>query len=81
MLVFCRFGNFYELRRPVNAAPVHDVQHQAVKVDDPKNASANVGRWFRRLHAHGLIAKIPRTRRWKVTDYGRKVMGTHHVPA
>ena len=44
--------------------------------DDPKNASAKVGRCFRRLHAHGLIAKIPRTRRWRVTDYGRKVMGT-----
>jgi hypothetical protein len=51
-----------------------------------KRASAKVGRCFRRLHAHGLIAKIPRTRRWRVTDYGRKVMGTttylreHHFP-
>jgi hypothetical protein len=26
--------------------------------------------------AHGLIAKIPRTRRWRVTLYGRRVMGT-----
>ncbi|HRD96349.1 MAG TPA: hypothetical protein PLA97_08135 [Rubrivivax sp.] len=54
--------------------------------DDPKKASARVGRCFRRLHAHGLIAKIPRTPRWRVTDYGRKVMGTtmylreHHFP-
>jgi len=53
---------------------------------DPKKASAKVGRCFRRLPAHGLIAKIPRTRRWRVTDYGRKVMGTtvylreHHFP-
>ncbi len=53
---------------------------------DPKKASAKVGRCFRRLHAHGLIAKIPRTRRWRVTDYGRKVMATtmylreHHFP-
>ena len=37
-------------------------------------------------HAHGLIAKIPRTRRWRVTNYGRNVMGTslylreHHFP-
>jgi hypothetical protein len=36
--------------------------------------------------AHGLIAKIPRTRRWRVTRYGRQVMGTsvylreHHFP-
>jgi hypothetical protein len=54
--------------------------------DDPKKASAKVGRCFRRLHAHGLIAKIPRTRRWRVTDYGCKVVGTtmylreHHFP-
>jgi hypothetical protein len=53
--------------------------------DDPKKASAKVGRCFRRLHAHGLIAKIC-TRRWRVTHYGRNVMGTslylreHHFP-
>jgi hypothetical protein len=35
---------------------------------------------------HRLIAKIPRTRRWRVTLYGRQVMGTslylrnHHFP-
>ena len=44
--------------------------------DDPKKASAKVGRCFRRLHAHGLIAKIPRTRRWRVTAYGHQAMGT-----
>jgi hypothetical protein len=54
--------------------------------DDPKKASAKVGRCFRRLHAHGLIAKIRRTRRWRVTDCGSKVMDTamrlceHHFP-
>lgn len=54
--------------------------------DDPKKASAKVGRCFRRLHAHGLIAKIPRTRRWRVTAYGHQAMGTslylreHHFP-
>lgn len=53
---------------------------------DPKKASAKVGRCFRRLHAHGLIAKIPRTRRWRVTADGRQAMGTslylreHHFP-
>jgi len=53
---------------------------------DPKKASAKVGRCFRRLHAHGLIAKIPRTRRWRITAYGRQAMGTslylreHHFP-
>ena len=54
--------------------------------DDPKKASAKLGRCFRRLHAHGLIAKIPRTRRWRVTAYGHQAMGTslylreHHFP-
>jgi hypothetical protein len=53
---------------------------------DEKKASAKVGRCFRRLHAHGLIATIPRTRRWRVTAYGRQAMGTslylreHHFP-
>jgi hypothetical protein len=55
--------------------------------DDPKKASAKVGRCFRRLHAHGLIAKIARTRRWQVTHYGRNVIGAsmylreHHFPS
>ena len=43
---------------------------------DPAKQSAKVSRTFRRLHAHGLIAKIPRTRRSRVTAYGRQVMGT-----
>ncbi len=29
-----------------------------------------------RIHAHGLIAKIQRTRCWRVTNYGRNDMGT-----
>jgi hypothetical protein len=54
--------------------------------DDPKKASAKVGRCFRRLHAHRLIARIPRTRRWRVTALGHQAMGTslylrgHHFP-
>ena len=31
---------------------------------DPKKESAKVSRTFRRFDAHGLIAKVPRTRRW-----------------
>ena len=31
---------------------------------------------YRHFRAHGLIAKIPRTRRWRVTVYPRRVMGT-----
>jgi len=41
---------------------------------------------LRRLHAHGQIAKISRTRRWRVTANGHQAMGTslylreHHFP-
>jgi len=40
--------------------------------DDPKKASAKVTPLLQGLHAHGLIAKIPRTRRWRVTRYGQR---------
>jgi hypothetical protein len=43
---------------------------------DTKRESSKISRIFRRFHAHGLIAKIPRTRRWRVTRYGYRVMGT-----
>jgi hypothetical protein len=43
---------------------------------DPRKESAKVSRTFHRFHAHGLIAKIPHTRRWRVTLHGRHVMGT-----
>jgi hypothetical protein len=46
-------------------------------INDPQKApSSKVSRILRRFHAHGLIAKIPCTRRWRVTVYGRRVMGT-----
>ena len=35
-----------------------------------------VTRLFRRLHAHGLIAKIPHSRRWRVSLPGRRTMTT-----
>jgi len=41
-----------------------------------------ITRQLQRLHAHGLIAKIPRTRRWRVTTKGHSLMSTmlryHH---
>ena len=43
---------------------------------DSRKESAKISRILRRFRAHGLIAKIPRTRRWRVTVYGRRVMGT-----
>jgi len=43
--------------------------------NEPQKASAKISRILRRFRTHGLIAKIPRTRRWRVTIYGRRVMG------
>jgi DNA-binding IclR family transcriptional regulator len=44
--------------------------------DEPKKASSQVSRLLHRLHVHGLVAKIPRSRRWRVTAFGHSVMGT-----
>ena len=61
------YGNAPDLVPPVICALV-------TRIEDKE--SAKVSRIFRRLRARGLIAKIPRTRRWRVTAYGRRVMGT-----
>jgi len=37
--------------------------------------SAAVSRLLKRLHLRGYVAKIPRTRRWKATDHGRRILG------
>jgi hypothetical protein len=48
------------------------------KPDDPVEArrqNARVSRKLHLLHAHGLLAKIPRSRRWRLTSRGAAVMG------
>jgi hypothetical protein len=40
-----------------------------------RRASAAVGRLLKRLHVRHLVAKIPRTRRWRVTERGRQLLG------
>ncbi len=44
--------------------------------DEPKKASSQVSRLLHRLHVHGLVARIPRSRRWRVTAFGHSAMGT-----
>lgn len=36
--------------------------------------SAAVGRLLKRLHVRGLVAKVPRSRRWRVTEAGRRTL-------
>src|SRR5437773_7186324 len=43
-------------------------------ISDPRRQSAKVTRIFNRCHAHGLIAKIPHSRRWRLTKQGRIAM-------
>jgi hypothetical protein len=41
---------------------------------EQRRASAAVGRLLKRLHVRQLVAKIPRTRRWRVTERGRHLL-------
>ncbi|MFQ5521009.1 MAG: hypothetical protein ACE5FK_06400 [Candidatus Methylomirabilia bacterium] len=41
---------------------------------DPNRQSAQLSRLLSRLHVYGLVAKIPRSRRWRVTAFGHRVM-------
>jgi hypothetical protein len=53
---------------------LEDSPHLRDLAHHPKRQSAKVSRILNRFHTHKLIAKIPRTRRWRVTDHGRRVM-------
>jgi len=44
-------------------------------LEETKRQRSALGRVFRRLHVRGLLAKIPRTRRWRVTHQGQKLLG------
>ncbi len=55
-------------------ASLEDSPHLRDLALNPKKQSAKVSRILNRFHAHKLIAKIPRTRRWRVTDRGKQIM-------
>jgi hypothetical protein len=46
-----------------------------LKPSEQRRTSAAVGRLLKRLHVRHLVAKIPRTRRWRVTEQGRHLLG------
>ena len=50
--------------------------HLSVFHNDLKRQSAKVSRILHRFHVHGLIAKIPHSRKWRTTRLGRRVMAT-----
>jgi hypothetical protein len=55
-----------DIRRQLMPAQAHPKQKH--------RRSARITRLFRILHVHQLIAKIPRSRRWRVTQRGQKLM-------
>ena len=46
-----------------------------LKPTQRRRASAAVGRLLKRLHVRHLAVKIPRTRRWRVTEHGGHLLG------
>jgi hypothetical protein len=46
-----------------------------LKPAQQRRASAAVGRLLKRLHVRHLVAKVPRSRRWRVTEHGRQLLG------
>jgi hypothetical protein len=42
---------------------------------DRRRLSAAVGRLLKRLHVRRLLIKVPRSRRWRVTAEGRRILG------
>jgi hypothetical protein len=55
---------------------LHGTAHLQGLDTDPKRASAKVSRILHRCRVHGLIAKIPRSRRWRTTRTGQRLMRT-----
>lgn len=41
---------------------------------DSRRQSAAIGRLIKRLHTRQLVAKIPRSRRWRTTESGRRLL-------
>jgi len=62
------------IREQLNEPTTDDLEHH--------RQSHRTGRLLKLLHAHRLIAKIPRTHRWRVTTHGHTVMSAilmvHH---
>jgi len=43
--------------------------------------TARVGRWLKKLQMHGLVAKVPRSRWWKVRVAGKARLKLQGPPA
>lgn len=46
------------------------------RMQDRKKRSARTSRLLKKLRLHGLVKKVPRSRRYHVTSKGRRIMGS-----
>lgn len=68
------------MRRPSRSCRCHLARATFPLAANPAKHGAQVTRLLRRLHVHQLIAKIPRSRRWRVSLTGRRVMAVAIKP-
>ena len=62
-------------REPANLAEPKRVHGcNSAGINPARRASAAISRLLKRLHLRGLIAKVPRTRPWRVTESGRQIL-------
>lgn len=65
------------LLRGFRNAEIREHLYRPTKDPNQRRRQANnITRRLKRLHVRGLIAKIPRTRRWRVTHKGHQLLGT-----
>jgi hypothetical protein len=65
----------HELRGFRNADLSRLLQLDDRNPEQRRRNRAAIGRRLKRLHVRGLVAKIPHTRRWKVTPLGHRTIG------
>jgi hypothetical protein len=58
-----------------NAAIREAIYEPTEDAGERRRQSQSVGRMLKRLHVRGLIAKVPHSRRWHVSQKGHRVLG------
>ena len=48
---------------------------ESPRAPERQKHSAAIGRLLKRLQIRGMVSKVPRSRRWRVTDEGRRALG------
>lgn len=65
----------HELRGFHNADIRNQLYRETQHPEERRRRANSVTRRLKRLHIRGLIARIPRTRRWRITTRGQSLLG------